>query len=97
MELALRNQGKDPVAVVKEKAAKYVNAFLNSSGGVLLFGINDDGIVERVPIYGAPKKPPPPAEGVAKPKSKFPLTAKVQFFIRCAEQQLNLNSLQPSH
>lgn len=30
----------------------YINAFLNSSGGVLIFDANDDGVIERVPIFG---------------------------------------------
>eukprot|EP00957_Ditylum_brightwellii_P179937 13706766-Ditylum_brightwellii.AAC.1 len=52
LELAFVHQKKDPSLVVKEKVGKYVNAFLNSAGGVLIFGVNDDGFVERVPIAG---------------------------------------------
>eukprot|EP00977_Amphora_coffeiformis_P028641 scaffold36446_cov176-Amphora_coffeaeformis.AAC.1 len=43
---------RNPVDMVKEKAVKYINAFLNSAGGVLIFGANDSGVIERVPIYG---------------------------------------------
>ena len=32
-----------PVHLVKEKAGRYVSAFLNTSGGILLFGVDDDG------------------------------------------------------
>jgi len=56
LALALKNQGHTPSDVVKEKAVKYINAFLNSSGGVLLFGVDDDGVVERVPITGKQKQ-----------------------------------------
>lgn len=51
-----RMKGKNPRDMVKEKVATYVNAFLNSSGGVLIFGANDNGVVERVPISGAADK-----------------------------------------
>jgi ankyrin repeat protein len=48
----LSKQGKNPRDVVKDKVATYINAFLNSSGGVLIFGANDDGVIERVPVSG---------------------------------------------
>ena len=31
--------------MIKEKAARYVSAFLNTAGGILLFGVDDDGSV----------------------------------------------------
>lgn len=54
--LPLSKQGKNPRDVVKEKVATYINAFLNSSGGVLIFGANDDGVIERVPVAGKSDK-----------------------------------------
>lgn len=47
-----RVKGRNPRDMVKDKAATYINAFLNSSGGVLLMGASDDGVIERVPIAG---------------------------------------------
>ena len=38
--------------MVKDKAATYINAFLNSAGGILLMGASDEGVIERVPIAG---------------------------------------------
>ena len=35
----------DTAGVVKDKAARYIGAFLNSCGGVVLFGVEDDGSV----------------------------------------------------
>eukprot|EP01050_Picozoa_sp_SAG11_P027858 SAG11_NODE_7221_length_1176_cov_1.651811_1_plen_219_part_10 len=45
---------------------KYMCSFLNAEGGRILFGVNDDGVVEAVPIDGArpPAEPEPePAAG----------------------------------
>lgn len=47
-----KTKPRNPRDMVKDKAPEYINAFLNSAGGVLLFGISDNGIVERVPIAG---------------------------------------------
>ena len=37
--------GAIAVAIVKSKVGKYISAFLNSVGGCILFGIEDDGCV----------------------------------------------------
>jgi len=56
---AALSDGRNPRQMVKDKALTYINAFLNASsssgddaGGALIFGVSDDGFVERVPIYG---------------------------------------------
>jgi hypothetical protein len=48
-----KSKGRNPRDMVKDKAAVYINAFINSAGGVLLLGATDDGVIERVALSGA--------------------------------------------
>ena len=40
-----RDAENDMLRVLKDKISRYLCAFLNSAGGAILFGVDDDGIV----------------------------------------------------